>query len=118
MANSDSEREEINQALQKIDGRLLREINIGSKFGCSEFKFEWGAELKTEPYEHANKQGAPYESWMLFEPHGYVLTYRSDETYAHQQSNEINEIWHSDDDQSANIDRALNVVDTHSDEAY
>lgn len=57
LAHCESEREEINQALQKIDGQMLRKITLGPEFACAEFEFEWGVKLQTEPYEHTDKSG-------------------------------------------------------------
>jgi len=85
-AHSESSDKTIAKSLRQIDGQKLVQVKVQSRRGTSEFHFELGAVLKTLPYEELDSENEPYESWLLFEPNGKVLSYRADGKYSYHSA--------------------------------
>ena len=70
----------IKRAANVLDGQKLISAVIIPRGSRSVFEFDLGGLLETNPYDRKSEQ------WMLFEPSGYVLTYRADKRYSHSRS--------------------------------
>ena len=77
-ANSESSVEEINRALECIDGQKIIKIEIDPKTADTIFQFDLGGLLTTKHYTDEID-----EQWILYEPKGNVLTVRSDGLYSY-----------------------------------
>jgi len=96
---SESSKKQIAAALRVLNGQALSKVLIYRKAGSSTFEFDLGGKLTTKRFKDLKQDGEPYENWMLFEPSGYVLTYRADGKYSYQRGDEPIEKpeWLSDD---------------------
>jgi hypothetical protein len=76
-------RPRIDRAGREPNGQRLLDIRISPRGARTRFVFDLGAELATKPYDRASEQ------WLLYEPKGYVLTWRADRKYAYGQENRL-----------------------------
>lgn len=85
-----STKERIDLAAAELDSQKLTGISVDPTLGKSTFYFDLGSRLETFPYEPDTEQ------WLLHEPSGWVLTYRSDGYYSHQPGNTppARKMWH------------------------
>lgn len=82
--HSEQSRRKIADALAVLNGQELVSVSIDQKRGTSVFEFDLKGRLSTTPYDRLDSTGEPYDNWDLFEPSGYVLTYRGDGKFRHQ----------------------------------
>lgn len=68
LAHSESTLTEIEKAIAFLDGQILQQVSPGQKQGEWTFQFDLQGILYTSPYDEDSDQ------WMLFGPHGWVLT--------------------------------------------
>jgi hypothetical protein len=61
----------------------LLDVRLSPRGARTSFIFDLGAELETKPYDRASEQ------WLLYEPDGYVLTWRADRKYAYAEGNRL-----------------------------
>lgn len=73
LAESESSRRKIQNALWDLDGQKLVNMELDNKTGDTTFLFDLGGRLKTTHYE-----GELYDLWHLYEPNGNILTIRND----------------------------------------
>lgn len=93
LAHDESSRRKTRKALRQLDGAAILSVSVDPMHGTSEFEFELGAKLITEPYRELDRQGEPYENWLFFDAQGHVLTYRADGSYSYHSSDEASEEW-------------------------
>ncbi len=79
MAHSESTRGTIRKALKYLDGQKLVRAEIDEGTADTVFRFDLGGVLKTRRYEDG-----VFEQWMLFDPHGNVLSVRNDGMMCYQ----------------------------------
>lgn len=72
-----SSKKPIDRGAFELDGQKLMRVSVNPSEGSSLFEFDLGSRLETRPYDDS-------EQWMLYEPSGYVFTYRADGLYSHQ----------------------------------
>jgi hypothetical protein len=90
---------QIATALSYLNGQELTKVSIDASVGSSAFEFDLGARLTTKRHESLDRDGELYESWFLYEPSGYALTYRADGKYSWHRSGEVveTEVWLSEE---------------------
>jgi hypothetical protein len=71
----------IHRAAGYLDGQILSDVKILGRGARTCFSFDLGATLETAPYDRTGEQ------WLLYEPNGYVLTWRADRMYSYVQGN-------------------------------
>jgi hypothetical protein len=71
----------IARAAEELNGQCLTEVAVDAEARRCRFSFDLGGSLETIPYD------ADGEQWLLFEPSGRVLTYRSDGLCSHHPGN-------------------------------
>lgn len=69
----------IDQACARLNGQILKLIEIDTKKARTVFRFDLGGELTTSSYDDEL-----LEHWMLYCPNGKVFTFRSDGCFSHQ----------------------------------
>jgi hypothetical protein len=98
LAGNESSDEQIDRAMQIVNGQALMRVEVNPTDARSRFTFDLGATLTTCPHpathgllgEFESERSADHgdEQWMLYEPSGYVLTVRADGCYQHVPGNE------------------------------
>jgi hypothetical protein len=71
----------IKKAMATLHGQMLTAVAVEPHTGRSEFRFDLGGHLLTEPYEPDTDQ------WQFSTPSGKYLVYRSDGKYSFQPGN-------------------------------
>jgi hypothetical protein len=78
LANSESTRKVIRNALLELDGQALTSVTVNKSY-VSIFEFDLGGRLEVSPnYEGFEKTD---DLWLLYEPSGNVFTLRADGKY-------------------------------------
>ncbi len=78
LAQWGSDDEDIDWALDKLEGQALMDVAVDAATGSTRFFFDLGAVLRVYAYD-----SDLLELWFLFDPTGYVLTVRSDGNYCY-----------------------------------
>ncbi len=73
LAEDESPQDQIEAAVQAVDGQKLTALTLDAVTRTTTFAFDLGASLTTWPY--ADEIDEP---WLLYQPEGQVLAYRSD----------------------------------------
>lgn len=73
LAEDESPQDQIEAAVQAVDGQKLTALTLDAVTRTTTFAFDLGASLMTWPY--ADEIDEP---WLLYQPEGQVLVYRSD----------------------------------------
>ena len=94
LAGSESDSTTIARALGALNGQALTSVEVLSGDGRSEFAFDLGCRLETEPFVDGTFGDDPIEQWHLYQPSGLVLSVRSDGTWHQGPANEpSDEVW-------------------------
>ena len=70
-----STRRRVTAAARLLDGQKLRRVVVSKRGARTRFEFDLGGVLETRPYDRKSEQ------WMLYDPHGHVLTFRADRSH-------------------------------------
>jgi hypothetical protein len=79
----------IQRAAAALDGQILTSVTVDPAQGTSQFRFDLGGVLNTEPYELDSIQ------WMFSRRSGMIFSYRSDGLYSYHAGNvpDSDEVW-------------------------
>lgn len=64
-----------------MNGQKLISVSLRQRGARTWFQFDLGAELETKPFDRTSEQG------LLYEPGGYVLSFRADRRYNYAPGN-------------------------------
>ena len=87
IGDSESNKRELKQIALDLEGQALVSVKVIG-IGITVFDFDLGGRLETKPYLEENEESEPEEQWLLFQPSGMVLTFRSDGKYINHMGNE------------------------------
>ena len=87
IGDSESTKRELMQIAHDLEGQALVSVKVIGT-GITVFEFDLGGRLETQRYAEENEESEPEEQWLLYQPSGMVLTYRSDGKYINHMGNE------------------------------